>query len=300
MSNVYTLSNIHPASKVHPARSALWLAALTALLLGSLTLGPAALSATQDDGVLILGGTGHSGSYVARRLIERGEKVTVLVRPTSDRSRLAGLPVTYVVGDAMDPAAARAAMEGKRFGVVFETLQFGPGDGQSWAKVYENFVPWAKRTGVRQFITMGGGCGDRAAKDCPLSPPLYGFTVDMTRAEHILRDSGVPYTIIRIGALVPNPRHPKFDWSTGQSVLTKDLAKFGGVMRADLNEQILGCVRAKRCINEIFVIDDPTLKPQVDHFLCKRRQETDTVRGYWPQCGDMPDFTAAHPPKGSP
>jgi hypothetical protein len=270
------------------------------MVLASLTLGPAARSATQDDGVLILGGTGHSGSYVARRLVERGEKVTVLVRPTSDRSRLAGLPVSYVVGDAMDPASARAAMEGKRFGVVFETLQFAPGDGRSWAKVYENFVPWAKRTGVGQFIALGGGCGDREAKDCPLSPPLYGLTVDMTRAEHILRDSGVPYTIIRIGALLPNPRQPKFDWSTGRSYLTTDLSKFGGVMRVDLNEQILGCMRASRCLDKIFVIDDPTLKPQVDHFLCKRRQETDTVRGYWPQCGDMPDFTDARPPKGVP
>lgn len=92
-----------------------------------------AWGAPKDDGVLILGGTGHSGSYVARRLVERGEKVTVLVRPTSDRSRLAGLPITYVVGDALDPASAKAAMQGKHFGVVFETLQFAPGDTSSWA-----------------------------------------------------------------------------------------------------------------------------------------------------------------------
>lgn len=273
--------------------SVLWLAA-------SVGLSHAAHAAPRDDGVLILGGTGHSGSYVARRLIARGEKVTVLVRPTSDRSRLAGLPITYVVGDAMDPASAQSALEGKHFGVIFETLQFAPGDGRSWAKVYENFVPWAKRTGVRQFIVFGGGCGDREARDCPLSPPLYALTKDMTQAEHILRNSGVPYTILRVGALLPNPRHPKFDWSTGRSVLTTDLSKFGGVMRVDLNEQVLGCIRARRCINKIFVVDDLTLKPQVDHFLCKRSQETDTVRGYWPQCGDMPDFTNAVAPKAAP
>jgi uncharacterized protein YbjT (DUF2867 family) len=259
-----------------------------------------AWGAPKDDGVLILGGTGHSGSYVARRLVERGEKVTVLVRPTSDRSRLAGLPITYVVGDALDPASAKAAMQGKHFGVVFETLQFAPGDTSSWAKVYENFVPWAKRTGVKQFIIFGGGCGDREAKDCPLSPPLYALTIAMTRAEHILRDSGVPYTILRVGALFPNPRQPKFDWATGRSYLSTDLSKFGGVLRADLNEQVLGCLRAQRCLNQVFVVDDPTLKPQVDHFLCKRAQETDTVKGYWPQCGDMPDFSDAHPPQAAP
>jgi hypothetical protein len=253
-----------------------------------------------DDGVRILGGTGHSGSAVARQLIARGEKVTVLVRPTSDRSRLAGLPVTYVVGDAKDPASGRALFEGKRYGVVYETLQFPPGDNRDWTTVYENLVPWATRSGVRQWIALGGGCGDREAKDCPLSPPLFRLSVDMTRAEHILRDSGVPYTIIRIGALLPNPKHPQFDWATGKSHLSTDLRKSGGVMRADLDQQVLGCVRAKRCLNRIFVIDDPTLKPQVDHFLCKRSQETDTVRGYWPACGDMPAFTDAHPPGQKP
>ena len=191
-------------------------------------------------------------------------------------------------------------MQGKHFGVVFETLQFAPGDTSSWAKVYENFVPWAKRTGVKQFIIFGGGCGDREAKDCPLSPPLYALTIAMTRAEHILRDSGVPYTILRVGALFPNPRQPKFDWATGRSYLSTDLSKFGGVLRADLNEQVLGCLRAQRCLNQVFVVDDPTLKPQVDHFLCKRAQETDTVKGYWPQCGDMPDFSDAHPPQAAP
>ena len=216
------------------------------------------------------------------------------------RARLAGLPVSYVVGDAMDPGAARAALEGKHVGAILETLQFAPGDGRSWAKVYGNFVPWAKRTGVKQFIVLGGGCSDREAKECPLSPPLYAMTRDMTRAEHILRDSGVPYTIIRVGALLPNPRHPKFDWETGRSYLTTDVTKFGGVMRTDLNEQVLGCIRAKRCLNRIFVIDDPTLKPQVDHFICKRRHETDTVSGLHPECGPMPDFTDAYPPKDPP
>ena len=48
------------------------------------------------------------------------------------------------------------------------------------------------------------------------------------------------------------------------------------------------------------VIDDPTLKPQVDHFLCKRAHETDTVSGYHAECGPMPDFTDAHPPKDPP
>ena len=117
----------------------------------------------------------------------------------------------------------------------------------------------------------------------------------MTRAEHILRDSGVPYTILRVGA-VPEPAATEVRLGDGRSYLSTDLSKFGGVLRADLNEQVLGCLRARSaCLNQVFVVDDPTLKPQVDHFLCKRAGDRHG-EGHWPQCGDMPDFSDAHPP----
>ena len=66
--------------------------------------------------------------------------------------------------------------------------------------------------------------------------PLYALSGDMTRAEHVLRDSGVPYTIIRVGALIPsNPNHPAAAMASGKSILTTDVSRFGGVFRADLD-----------------------------------------------------------------
>jgi UDP-glucose 4-epimerase len=54
--------------------------------------------------VLVTGATGFLGSYVVRDLLDRGHEVAVLLRPASDRSRLAGVidRATPVVTDLSD------------------------------------------------------------------------------------------------------------------------------------------------------------------------------------------------------
>jgi hypothetical protein len=102
----------------------------------------------------------------------------------------------------------------------------------------------------------------------------------------------VPYTIIRVGALIPgNPNDPAASMATGHAFLTTDVHQFGVSLRGDLARQVVRCIGASRCLYAIFVIDDPSLKPQLDHWLCKRRYETDTVHFSDPRCGDMPAFT---------
>lgn len=162
-------------------------------------------AATASQRVLIIGGAGHAGSAVARMLIERGDHVTAFVRATTDRSKLEGVPVDYVVGDAMKADEVAAALEGKQFDVMFETVQVWPGTDASYTQMYENFVPWAKRMNVKQFISIG----------------------------------------------------------------------------------------AERCLNKTFVIDDPTIKPQYDHWICKRANEGPVVSGNVPACGPMPRVTEA-------
>lgn len=58
------------------------------------------------------GATGFIGAAVARALLDSGVTVRALVRPTSDRQNLDGLPVEPVVGDLLDRASLRQALEG--------------------------------------------------------------------------------------------------------------------------------------------------------------------------------------------
>jgi nucleoside-diphosphate-sugar epimerase len=58
------------------------------------------------------GATGFIGSKLVAELVQRGDAVRALVRPTSSRESLADERITTVVGDLRDRGSLRAGMEG--------------------------------------------------------------------------------------------------------------------------------------------------------------------------------------------
>jgi dihydroflavonol-4-reductase len=61
---------------------------------------------------LVTGGTGFLGAHIVRALLRRGERPRCLVRATSDRRNLEGLPVEIVNGDLTDVASLQRATKG--------------------------------------------------------------------------------------------------------------------------------------------------------------------------------------------
>jgi len=61
---------------------------------------------------LVTGASGFVGSAVTRRLIEQGWRVRVLLRPTSDRRNIDGLPVEVFLGALGDGASLAQALVG--------------------------------------------------------------------------------------------------------------------------------------------------------------------------------------------
>jgi len=62
--------------------------------------------------ILLTGASGFVGSAVLRKLIDRGEQVRTLVRPSSDRRNLDGLAVEVVEGDLQEPGSLKPALKG--------------------------------------------------------------------------------------------------------------------------------------------------------------------------------------------
>ncbi|MGR8918763.1 MAG: hopanoid-associated sugar epimerase [Gammaproteobacteria bacterium] len=62
--------------------------------------------------VLVTGASGFLGSAVARLLLERGDAVRVLTRPSSDPTNIVGLDVEVVHGDLRDPQSLAGAVSG--------------------------------------------------------------------------------------------------------------------------------------------------------------------------------------------
>jgi dihydroflavonol-4-reductase len=101
---------------------------------------------------LVTGATGFVGSHVARQLLASGEKVRVLVRPTSHSKLLDELRVDRVEGDLRDAASIDRAMVGVRR--VFHVAA----DYRLWTahpeEIYESNVE-----GTRRLITSAQRAG---------------------------------------------------------------------------------------------------------------------------------------------
>ena len=63
--------------------------------------------------VLVSGANGFIGYHVAKLLVDRGDEVTCLVRPTSDVARIEPLGVELTHGDVAEPAGLKKAVAGK-------------------------------------------------------------------------------------------------------------------------------------------------------------------------------------------
>jgi NAD(P)-dependent dehydrogenase (short-subunit alcohol dehydrogenase family) len=74
------------------------------------------------EGVIVFGGNRATGLEVVKSLVARGEKVTVMVRPSSDTTELKKLGVTLVEGDAMDAAKIAKAAASQPFAAAVSTL----------------------------------------------------------------------------------------------------------------------------------------------------------------------------------
>lgn len=228
---------------------------MLALLLLSVGSSQAGSDRTSSENkVLVFGGTGQLGSAIVRELVGAGHPVAVFVRPSSDRSRLDGLAVSYVAGDILDAAQVMAAFDGKDIRTVVDATARGSADDEFYPTAMAHIIAGAKAGGVQQIILEGSvGAGDNV-KQFPQANfgRMRSTLAAKGRAEQLLIDSGIGYTIIRNGILLSADLPP-----TRSARLSTDQRLMRKITRTDLAILTVRCVGNPDYMNGIWhAVDD--------------------------------------------
>jgi uncharacterized protein YbjT (DUF2867 family) len=141
--------------------------------------------------ILLIGGTGATGSETARHLLARGKKVRVLTR---DRAKAAAIPALagaeIAEGDSSKPDLLGSVFEG------VEKVYLVPPTAPEWDRMQSGLVDAARRAAVRHIVKMSAiGVG----ADQPSMSLRFHW-----QGEREIEASGMPYTHIRPNSFFQN------------------------------------------------------------------------------------------------
>lgn len=152
--------------------------------------------------VAIIGGTGFVGKYLVDALLDRGHKVTALVRPGSEGKLQPRDCVRKIAGDLDDKAAIAEALEGSQaviynVGLLREFPRRGITFEQAQYRGVVDTVEAARKAGVPRLLLMSA----IGAKD-----PGTKYQATKRRAEKHALASGLDVTVLRPSVIFGDPR----------------------------------------------------------------------------------------------
>lgn len=207
---------------------------------------------------LVFGASHGTGLEVARQLTARGDRVTAVVRQTSDRSGLEPLGVDFVIADVLDAAAVDAAFRSGDHRAVVCTVGGSRKEPQRPDVIgTQNIVDSAKRHGVRRMVLVTAvGAGDSRKVLSENAWKFLGPVIELkTAAEACLTASGLDATILRPGGM-------NSDAATGTAIKTEDHGVMGTIQRADLAAIVIECLDDDTTIGRIYHTIDPGIGEQ--------------------------------------
>lgn len=210
-------------------------------------------AAEARDIVLVAGATGGTGSEIVKQLVAAGEyRVRALTRNAARaRTRLpAGVEV--VVGDVRDPGSLVDAVRGATYVISAVGSRRGSGASENGPQAVdfrgvENLAEAAGRAGVAQFVLISA-MGTSKAENHPIEP-LRPFLLAKAGGEDALRDSGVPYTIVKPGSLTDEP-----GGRTAVVFSQNDELGTGAIPRADVAAVCIAALGSADALGKTFEI----------------------------------------------
>lgn len=170
----------------------------------TLTTGCSASSPKNEiSQVLVVGATGQTGRLIVTDLQQAGYQVSALVRDADKARKLLGDQVQVFVGDVKDAASIAPAMQNAD--AVISAIGARGAKGPDRPEMIDylgvkNLADAAAAAGVRHFVLISSM--GITHEDHPLNKMFGNVLVWKGKGEQAVRDSGVPYTIVRPGGLV--------------------------------------------------------------------------------------------------
>jgi non-ribosomal peptide synthetase component F/nucleoside-diphosphate-sugar epimerase/acyl carrier protein len=154
--------------------------------------GPAA----DGDMVLLTGGTGMTGRFIAAELGRRGLRVRMLTRERS-RSRAAELGGEPFIGDLADPASLAAALDGVTAVVHAATTFTEPRIDIAATRALLDRWPGGPMVFISSTDVYGAPTGRVRAEDAATPGGYSPYADGKIECERLIAASGVPYSLLR-------------------------------------------------------------------------------------------------------
>ena len=208
--------------------------------------------------ILVTGATGYVGRRVVRKLVEEGEMVRCLVRPSSELAIFEGLDVETHIGDVTDPPSLTSACQHSDAVVHLVAIIRERGD-YTLDRVNHlgtrNVVEAAREAEVKRLVHLSAV---RAR-----SEPRYPFLYSKWQGEQAIVKSGVSHVILRssiifgrgdefINALAASMR-----WGPVAPIIGRGKTRFQPILAEDVATCIIEALKDQGLTGSIVEIGGP-------------------------------------------
>lgn len=223
--------------------------------------------------VLVLGGTGLISTGVTRQLLDRGDHVTLFTRASEYG---AGAPTVH--GERANASHLKAAW-GDGHDAVIDMLCYTPADARAALDAFPDLPHYIMCSTVDVYT--------KPARHLPVDEEherkpaeSFRYAADKARCEDILRDSGIPLTILRPAATYLDTAVP----SIGSFDLALERLAAGApvILHGDGSSRWAACHRDD--VARAFVA--ATLLPPSGRAYTVAGHEALTFEGYWRSVAD--------------
>jgi uncharacterized protein YbjT (DUF2867 family) len=195
--------------------------------------------------ILVTGATGHTGSYLVRRLVESGRQVRCLVRTPGHDGYLPQNGEEIVRGDFSSPETIRASLDHADALVNVAHIRFA-----------HALIPLCKETGVRRALFMSS---TRRYTRYPCTS-----ATEVIEGEEAVRKSGLDYTILRPSMIYGGPRDNNMTKLVSQLRSRRIFPLFGNgknliqpVFVLDLVDALIHCLEHPDTIGREYILAGP-------------------------------------------